>query len=41
LRATEDPEKPGAHFSGPIYYAGTVDEKRSYASQERGASVAR
>jgi hydroxymethylglutaryl-CoA synthase len=41
LRATENPEKPGSHFAGPIYFAGTIDEKRTYASHGRGASVAR
>lgn len=40
LRAEANPEGPGAHFAGPIYFAGTVDEKRTYASQGRGASVA-
>ena len=41
LRAMENPEKPGSHFSGPIYFSGTTDEKRTYAAQERGASFVR
>ena len=39
LRAPEDPEKPGAHFSGPLYFAGSVEDKRTYAVQGRGASL--